>query len=111
MSLQKLMNAVSKWSDETFGEMQRNPAILHHLEKEVKELINAVNIDNDKSTYENRRAVREEFADCFLLILDSAKKRGINAETLIECSFEKLEICQKSKWGKPDKNRVVEHID
>ena len=37
--LQTLMNDVSEWSDSTFGTMQRNPAIVWHLKKEVDEIL------------------------------------------------------------------------
>ena len=40
--LQTLMDDISEWSDSTFGAMQRNPAIVWHLKKEVDELIQAL---------------------------------------------------------------------
>ena len=49
--LQKLMNDISEWSDATFGEGQRNPAIVHHLVKEVPELIEAIDTCDFLSRY------------------------------------------------------------
>jgi NTP pyrophosphatase (non-canonical NTP hydrolase) len=104
-TLQKLMYDISEWSDATFGNGQRNPAIAHHLKKEVEELITELSqpkSDIDKTTM--------EFADCFMLLLDSAHHYGLSAKDLIELAYKKLEINKARKWGKPDKNGVVEHI-
>ena len=37
--LQQLIDEITEWSNTTFGSGQRNPAIIHHLRKEVDELI------------------------------------------------------------------------
>jgi len=117
--LQKLMNDISEWSDATFGNSQRNPAIVHHLKKEVDELIqsfnetNACGVDDAIGIGEFNRAVKKtrmELADCFMLILDSASHFGMTADELIYVSEAKLEINKNRKWGKPDENGVVEHI-
>jgi len=117
--LQQLMNDISDWSNATFGDKQRNPAIVHHLKKEVDELIEALNkseamaFDDSIGIGEFGRQVEKtqmEFADCFMLLLDSASHFHITAEQLIEFAREKLEINKIRKWGKPDKNGVVEHI-
>ena len=110
--LQQLMDSISEWSDKTFGESQRNPAILHHLVKEVPELIQAIHELQkleipDGDIFEK---VFYEYADCFMLLLDSASHSGISAKTLIRYTRKKLKINKSRKWGKPDKNGVVEHI-
>jgi len=103
--LQQLMNDIGDWSDATFGEGQRNPAILYHLKKEVQELI-----DEFEKTEIDEFKKLGEYADCFMLLLDSARKYGISAGHLIRITREKLEINKKREWGKPDENGVVEHI-
>jgi len=117
--LQKLMNDVSEWSNETFGENQRNPAIAYHLKKEVDELIEAINksnemgVDNSIGVGEFGRQIEKtkyEYADCFLLLIDSANHFGIKAKELIDYSRKKLNICKGREWGEPDENGVVEHI-
>ena len=117
--LQTLMNDISEWSDATFGDGQRNPAIVYHLKKEVDELIealhksNALGADNSVGVGELKRQLNKtemEFADCFMLLLDSAHHFGLTAENLLELTREKLEINKKREWGKPDDNGVVEHI-
>ena len=117
--LQNLMDDISEWSNKTFGNYERNPAIAYHLKKEIKELIKAIKKFNksrfDASTgigeyKRNRDNVEMEFADCFMLLLDSASHFDITADELIEATYRKLAINKERKWGKPDKNGVVEHI-
>ncbi len=117
--LQKLMDEVGSWSDDTFGSGQRSPAILHHLAKEIPELLNAIG-DYDRGANDTRvnvsemmelhRKMRFEFADAFMLLLDAARKRGFMAEDLIQVTKLKLEVNRRRKWGKPDKNGVIEHL-
>lgn len=128
--LQTLMNDISEWSDATFGDGQRNPAIVYHLKKEVDELIeallkywnadvtamhksNALGADNSVGVGEFKRQLNKtemEFADCFMLLLDSAHHFSLSAEQLINLTREKLGVNKTRKWGKPDANGVVEHI-
>lgn len=116
--LQKLMDEITEWSDATFGEGQRNPAILHHLKKEVPELIEAIEKfqkgNTIKTPYSKSikllKDVWEEYADCMMLLLDSANHFGLSADRLLHQVKKKLEINKKRKWGKPDCNGVIEHI-
>lgn len=113
------MNDISTWSDATFGDGQRNPAIANHLKKEVEELIEALNkthamkVDRSVEVGDFLRQFKNtqmEFADCFMLLLDSAHHFDLRAKDLIRLTREKLEINKTRKWGKPDSNGVVEHI-
>lgn len=115
--LEYLMQEISEWSDSTFGKHQRNPAILYHLKKEVDELIEAVNnfqnYDAEPgSEYEAKLldSAIEEYADCMMLLLDSATHFGFGAESLLKSVADKLAKNKTRKWGKPDENGVVEHI-
>jgi NTP pyrophosphatase (non-canonical NTP hydrolase) len=112
--LQKIMFDISEWSDKQFGESQRNPAIVFHLQKEVKELIDSIiafNLSTDKNAAENAHDLIMEYADCMMLLLDSVSHSKITAAALMRAVKEKLEINKKRKWGNPDKNGVVEHIN
>lgn len=117
--LQVLMVDISTWSDATFGELQRNPAILFHLKKEVPELIEAIKTYQENNSLKKlsyveitnlQQAVIEEYADCFMLLLDSVHHYGLNAEILLAATRGKLEVNKQRKWGKPDENGVVEHV-
>ena len=118
VALQNFMHEVAEWSDKTFGKGQRNPAIVHHLKKEVKELIDAIEIYQTNSSIkvpysesnDLQKKVINEYADCFILLCNSAHYFGLSAESLLIASKQKLEICKRSKWGQPDENGVIEHI-
>ena len=117
--LQKLMDEVGSWSDDAFGSGQRSLAILHHLAKEIPELLDAIG-DYDRGANDTRvnvsemmelhRKMRFEFADAFMLLLDAARKRGFMAEDLIQVTRLKLEVNRRRKWGKPDENGIIEHL-
>lgn len=118
--LQQLMYEISEWSDRAFGSgPARNPGIIYHLKKEVDELIealektNVLGVDNSIGIGEYGRQVdrtKMEYADCLMLLLDSAHHFGIRADELIEFTDRKLQINKQRKWGNPDENGVVEHI-
>jgi len=85
------------WSDQTFGK-NRNPiAPLHHLKKEVQEVIEQ---PNDI----------KEYADCLLLLMDSARLSGFNMDDLYFAAKAKFKENKLRKWSKPDENGVCEHI-
>lgn len=96
-SLQFLQNEIGKWSDLVFGSGRPPSAPLNHLVKEVGELI--------EDPYDIM-----EYADCFMLLLDSARKVNFDVKLLIKAIQRKLIINKKRKWGKLDKSGVSEHI-
>jgi len=117
--LQVLMDDVSEWSDSKFGKENRTLPIIHHLKKEVKELIEAIEeaeslevdcIIDVEYYYEQVEKAKIEFVDCFMLLIDGIKHFGISEEELFKLSRIKFDINRNRKWGKPDKNGVVEHI-
>lgn len=116
MTLQDLQTELGIWADKTFGEGKPIPTA-KHLIKEAKELVEALeNFERCQSLEEEwnyastNMKICDEFADCFLLILDCARRYGVNTELLIKLSVAKLAICKTRKWGEPDQDGVVEHI-
>ena len=113
--IQELQNKIKEWSDNQFSEgiftHERVLPITHHLKKEVQELIDElVNAGNGDLDNYNYNRVKEEYADCFILLLDSASHFDLSVKDLYKASMDKLEENKKRRWGKPDKNGVVEHI-
>lgn len=108
--LQKLMNEISAWSDETFGNGQRNPAIIYHLKKEVDELILAFEQNKNNPSKDGMTRICFEYADCLMLLLDSAKHFGMTSGILFWYLEEKLRINKHRTWGNPDENGVIEHL-
>lgn len=118
--IQTLQDDIKQWSDETFGAHRTGKPIAHHLKKEIDEVIDAIEVLEEK-IYTHKGDVREEYwkgytrvkfelADCFTLLLDVAAHENINVSDLLDASEEKLEINKNRKWGNPDENGVVEHI-
>ena len=89
----------SDWSQATFGtDQERGPlGALRHLEKEARETQAA---PDDI----------EEYADCFLLILDAARRAGISPLQLIEAAQGKMVINRQRSWPRPVDDQPVEHI-
>ena len=91
-----LQNQIAEWSDKTFGDGQRLQPIIAKLKKEVEELY--------------KHPCEDEFADCIILLLDAAWRVGISGDGLIRIGLIKLALNKKRKWGKPDKDGVIQHI-
>lgn len=80
-----------KFSHKTFGtpEVRDCMGPLTHLKKEVKEL------------HENPNDPME-WADCFLLLVDAADRKGMTFDNLVAVSRNKLEINKARNWVKQD---------
>lgn len=100
--LQLLMNRVHAFVLRTFPGPRAVPA-LHHLQKEVKEAIEAIEAGQKEEAI-------KEYADCFILLLNSASNYGLTADHLIAASNAKMDVNDKRKWGPPDENGVCLHI-
>ena len=114
--LKTLQQEIQLWSDTQFGNDRSPLPMLFHLKKEIDELIEAMQRVVGKQ-FESRDLalksvydVKNEFADCFMLLLDSASHFGIDSDMLIKLTDDKLQVNKNRKWGKPDKNGVVEHV-
>lgn len=97
-----LVRSQSAWSQDTFGsDAECGPmACLKHLEKEAIECQQAVGTDK----------LKEELADCLLLILDASRRGGITHFQLLSEAIKKLEINKSRTWSKPTGDAPAEHI-
>ena len=86
------------FSSNAFGTPAERDCIgpLRHLQEEVVELIE--NPDDHM-----------EWADCFLLLLDAAWRKGHSVEDLFDFARQKLEINKKRTWAKKA-NGVYNHV-
>jgi len=89
----------AEWSQATFGsDTSRGPlGALRHLEMEARE---AQQAPDDP----------EEYADCFLLILDAARRAGISADALVAAARQKMIINRQRQWPRPVDDTPVEHL-
>lgn len=95
-SLSDFLDEFYNWSQNTFGPGGNGKASALHLVKEAQEAA-----DNPFDL--------EEWADCFMLTVDGARRSGYDFETLMTAVQHKFEICKTRKWLPPDENGVVEH--
>jgi NTP pyrophosphatase (non-canonical NTP hydrolase) len=117
--LADLVEDQADWSQATFGkDSERGPlGPLKHLEKEAREAQEAwerlqadirnfafqINTSTDK--------VKEELADCLLLVLDASRRSGIKVMQLLEAAQAKMKVNRAREWPKPtDAVNPVEHV-
>lgn len=102
--VQKFIDKNREWSDSTFGN-QSAVSVLKHLRSEVKEAIAA--IENHEGEY----AIDMEFADMYLLLLNACSRQGISFAHLHESAISKMQLNRDRKWGEPNSEGFVTHIE
>lgn len=104
-ALDALQTELGSWCDQTFPHSTPK-TILAHLRRELEELCEANDVDE---LFPNtKRESPQEIADCIMLLLHLAHKKRISVRDAVR---DKFEICKKRKWGTPDKDGVVEHVE
>ena len=94
-ALDLFQQELGDWAENTFPG-QTVAGKLAHLAREVEEVI------------ANPHDIME-YADCFLLLIDAARLRGIKASAIVAHAVDKLEINKRRKWGEPNADGSVEH--
>lgn len=109
-ALSDLADDHAKWSQAAFGSDAEHGPLgpLKHLTKESEEAQKAWIMNRDIGG--DRGIVAEEFADCFLLVLDAARRAGIKPLELVRASRAKLEVNKTRQWSKPQPDMPVEHV-
>ena len=93
---QELQNDIANWS--TYQFPHQNPhSKITHLRSELVEL------DEDPTDV-------MEYADCFMLLIDTARLVGYDMSDIYKALREKLEINKNREWGEPDEHGVSYHI-
>ena len=112
--LQDLMDRQRDWSDKTFAKgkftYERAIPISYHLQKEARELTDAVEKFISNPEFKSATNVREGVADVLLLLLDCAAHLGMSVDSMLLHAETKHMVNVNRKWGEPDANGVVEHI-
>ena len=91
MDMDALQARIGEWASKTYPNSTLDSKIAH-LHREVEEL---------------RTEDPLEIADCVMILMHEAHRRGLSIADLIE---KKFAICQKRKLAAPDAQGVVEHI-
>lgn len=95
---------ITHWQEATFPNATALSKV-QHLKEEIKEL--EAELQRNNFTTE----LGSEIADCLFLIYGAAFKAGLNY-TQIELALQrKLAINKNRKWGKPDADGVVKHVE
>jgi predicted house-cleaning noncanonical NTP pyrophosphatase (MazG superfamily) len=94
---QSLQDELHEWTVKMFGNPTDPKPSLHHLKEEVNELI----ADHQSA---------EEWADCFIILIHSAKKAGLNMSQIYWFIKDKHRINKSRKWSSPDENGVCYHL-
>lgn len=99
LALNRLLLEQEHWTANTFGTPAEYPPekCIAHLGREVAELAAA---PTDP----------EEYADCFLILVDAYRRAGGSFDSLIKNAQAKLDICKQRRYGPPDAQGVREHL-
>lgn len=97
--LHEIASDLAEWSQATFGtDTERGPiGPLKHLEKEARE---AQESPTDPV----------EYADCFLLVLDAARRAGIKPMELMQHAERKLALNKTRTYPRPARDEISEHV-
>ena len=104
LTLDQLKYKAAQVSDDMFG--KGRPAIgpVLKLKDEVDELLECFENDEDPS---------EEFADCFLILLDAYRKHfgdDVDLQKLIDDSSDKLDVVMNRIYKETDVPGVFQHV-
>ena len=124
--LADLCEIQAEWSQKVFGlDGNRSPiGALRHLAKEAVEAEEAYVLSAGHPKAQRREdwngafvgpleehaKLKEELADCFLLILDASRRSGVKPMQLLEAALDKMKVNTSRKWPKPQDDQPVEHL-
>jgi hypothetical protein len=87
---------IGEWSDSVFGKRKDVTSLLNHLKEEIGEL-------------QKEPDDLMEYADCLMLLIDSARIRGFSVTELYCAMVRKLEINKTREWEPEDENGIIRH--
>lgn len=102
---EEMFNEITAWQRSVFTKATAYSAI-KHLEEEVPELIHEL---TTLKTSDER--IKNEYADCFLLLFGSAALFGMTYENICKSINDKMEINKERKWGGVNDQGYVKHIE
>lgn len=100
MTGEELASVVGAWSLETFGPRERFEGHVRHLERELDELLRAV---ERRDTV----AMAKEAADVAILLMGLAPRAGFDLIAAVRAKMAQ-NVCRE--WGPPDAQGVIEHV-
>ena len=129
--VQKLQTALYQWGKDTFGDLHSNPVLAKKLKEEAAELHTELERKHHliKSTFtseyldsvigadefvaekldEIQANIKEEIADCFIMLMHVASDESIKFSELIKLVKQKFEVNKKRRWNKPNASGIIKH--
>lgn len=99
---QQLMDDIHQWASTTFPH-QNSFSKIAHLQDEINEVKEALN-------NHCKDEIKEEIADCFILLYNLASLNDMSAKDLYLEVKKKMEVNKSRHWGNPDEKGVCHHI-
>jgi hypothetical protein len=106
ISIEHSMRDFMEWAPGAYPEATEHSS-LEKLDEELKELKEVLNSDGD--TEHPPHQLPEEYVDCIMCLLHSAKKAGINFSTLQATFNRKFEMNKRRTWIK-NSNNTYSHL-
>jgi len=103
MSLEKLLSEYNHWAKNKFPNSTPTSS-LRGLEREIKEV--EIELETKNPDFIK---LGMEYADCMMYLIDSARRSGINEDTLFSFLRIKLDINYKRDW-KINEDNSYSHI-
>jgi NTP pyrophosphatase (non-canonical NTP hydrolase) len=100
---------IVKWQEVTFPDATSLSKV-KHLKEEVKELEQEL-LHTNPLSFEPSLEIESEIADCLFLIYGAAFKAGLSYSQIEFALRRKLAVNKNRKWGKPDADGVVKHVE
>lgn len=99
MDIEDLKAEICAWQKQTFGHLRPDSlrSTLKHMRKEIDELL------EDPCDL-------EEYADLLILLFGCLGDINRSFSDLLRAVMFKMEKNKKRKWGKPDKDGIIEHV-
>jgi hypothetical protein len=94
---QDLQDDIAAWTSIQFP-WQTPHSKITHMQAELLEL------DDDPTDL-------VEFADCFMLLIDTAQLAGFTMSQVHAAVRDKLEVNRRREWGEPDEHGVSYHVE
>ncbi|HEY8389214.1 MAG TPA: dATP/dGTP pyrophosphohydrolase domain-containing protein [Parasegetibacter sp.] len=102
----QLCDEIFTWQSEVFGSGQKRVLpTLRHLSKEITtEIIEPMGAGKIPEN------LPEEYADCFILLINALYNSGYTFKDLELFVRRKFAINKARKWSKPNEEGIIEHV-
>jgi len=103
--IKTLQHTIKSWTDKTFGPQRKAKKIAYHAVSEIDELAEELDkfeeylrspVQNEELTQKHLREITYAYADCFIVLVDSAAHIGVDFENIIIYMGKKMKHNHKN---------------